>query len=232
MSDDVLNIFDEEPEAELPEAAPAEPEQTEGKGEDTAAPPAAQEDNSRFVPISALLDEREKRQKAAQELEELRRWRAEVEARSRKPPPDLLEDPEARLAMERQQIAELIVQDRVERSRFLAAEKYGAEMVDEVTRFFDNPALHAKSAEFLSHPFPMEAAIAFYRQQKALAEIGDDPVSYRNRLEQELREKLMAEMAKPSRPSPNAPPPSIAGTRAAGSATEPPKSAFDALFGG
>ena len=83
MADDKLEFLDSEqpeektkdaPEVEVEpveaktEAPPIEVE-SESKGEEEAAPPAAEQE-SRHIPVTALLDEREKRQAAQREAED------------------------------------------------------------------------------------------------------------------------------------------------------------------
>ena len=58
---------------------PPAPEPEASKGEPVAAPPAAVEE-PKHIPITALLDERERRQQAAREAEDLRKKLAEMEA--------------------------------------------------------------------------------------------------------------------------------------------------------
>lgn len=230
MSD--LPFLDEEKEPELTEAQA--PEQPETMGEPEAATPAEPEPEPRHIPITALLDERDKRQRIEREAEELRQRIAAIEARNAKPAPqlpDLIEDPEGRLQAERQQMQQLVVQDRLQRSRYYAEKQHGAEFVNEVVAFFNDPAHVAKTHEFLSHPDPMDAAIAYYQRQKAMQEIGPDPAAYRSKLEAEIREKLMAEMAQGVQPKPTAPPQSLASAAAAGGDKSAPVSGFKSLFG-
>lgn len=232
MSDDLDAMFDHEqptPEELVEQSAP----EVESKGEEPpvtpdAAPPAAQEERHQHVPITALLDERDKRKAAQHELEELRRWKAEQEARTHQPPPDFYENPEARLQMEREAIQRALVADRVERSRHLAVREHGQAFVEEVVNFFNDPKHAPKSHEFLGHPFPMEAAITYYRQQKALTEMGDDPAAYRERLREELRQELL-QQAQPA-PKPNIPP-SMASAPSAGSTGNNSGSLFDQMIG-
>ena len=85
MTEDALSFLDDNPQpAEAAPVALQEPE-VEGQGEDTAAPPAAQEPH-KDVPLTALLDEREKRQQAAREADELRRELAALRAQAQPQP--------------------------------------------------------------------------------------------------------------------------------------------------
>jgi hypothetical protein len=232
-------IFDEpteeqpEPEAldqEAPEPEP-EPEPEEGKGEPPAPPAEPKDDHHRAVPITALLDEREKRQALERELADLRR-----QVQPKEKPKDFFEDPDAVLASERQRYQQMLMADRVQRSAYTAEREFGKETVAEVIEFFNDPKHAAKSHEFLNHPDPIRAAKEYVDQQRAMAEIGNDPAAYRARIEEEIRQRVLAEMqgkpaSQPS-PAPKAPPRSMASAPAATGADRPsPGSAFDRLFG-
>ena len=240
MDADKLAFFEDEPEAEAPEAEAPQPEDVkaeeetevaeqpaaEGKGEDKeAAPPAAPEEKQPgHVPLSALLDEREKRQKFEREVEELRRWRAQQEAQRQKP--DFFENPEAALSQVQQQVQQQMVAEKLRTSRFLAEREFGPDLVKEAYAYFDqNPE---QSHALINEPSPFHAAVEHYRRQKLLTEIGTDPDAYRAK----LRAELEAEIARKAPPKPAAPPRSLASAPNAGGETTPPGSAFDELFPG
>jgi hypothetical protein len=253
MSDPLTTLFDDEPiedeatEAQVEdvteteqepgtgedaaEAAPESPEPPAvGKGEKKAAPPAEVDAKGQTIPITALLDEREKRQKAEREAEELRRWRADMESRQSKEKPDFFDNPEAALQQQEQRFQQMLVQDRVQRSVAMAEQEHGKEFVAEVVEFFNDPKHMPKSHEFLRHPFPMMEAIRYYRQQQALAEIGDDPASYRERVKAEILAEMQAQPAAVQPQRPATPPRSLASAPSVGDANKAAPSGFDALF--
>lgn len=211
-------------EAPIVEAAP-EPEAS--KGEPEAAPPAAVEE-ARHIPITALLDEREKRQQATREAEELRRKVAEMEARLNPPKKvDFFEDPESALQTVQQTAQAIALNTKLETSRFLAERDHGADAVKEAYEFFDaNPHL---SQQLLKSPSPFHEAVKVYQKHKMLQEIGEDPAAYRARIEAEIRERVAAEMA-PPRPA-TSPPPSLASATSAGPSKGPVVSGFTQMFG-
>lgn len=238
MSDKLAFLDGEQPEpeitaeAEAPEVVTTEPAQ----GEPEAAPPAAvEQEKPSAIPISALLDERERRQKAEREAEELRQWRAQIEAQQKaKPAPDFFTDPDQRLAYERQQFQAQFTAMKLQQSRFLAERDFGAETVNQAYAYFDqNPHL---SHQFLDHPSPFHAAVEFYKRQKAVEEIGADPDAWKAKqmetIKEQLRAEIMAELGGTVQPKPRIPG-SLASAPAAGKAGEPrPRgSAFDAAFG-
>ena len=209
-----------------------EPPQVEPKGEPEAAPPAAVvEEANKHIPISALLDEREKRQQAAREAEELRKKLAAYEAERAQPKPDFYADPEGFLAQQRQAVQQMVWNERLNTSEALAKRDHGEELVTAAAEAFKaaagaSPAL---AAEFSSQSDPYGFVVNWHKRQTVLSQIGNDPDAYRARIEQEIRERLLAEM-QPAAPAPKAPPPSMAAVPATGNSKAPPVSGFDALF--
>ncbi|MCV2448880.1 hypothetical protein [Paracoccus sp. DMF] len=236
--DDVLNIFgktdEEQPAvAETPEqAAPApEAEQPEGeqteqpaesKGEDRAEPPAAKpEEDQRHVPYEALRDERQKRQAAERRL-------AEIEAAQSRARIEAIEDPGERAEAVQQQLVQAAVAHKVQLSRQYAERQYGAEFVQEVENFFNDPQHAPMSHQFLRTADPFGAAVEYFNAAKTLREIGPDPKAYETRLREQIRAEMLAEL-NPTKPK--APPRSMASAPAAGGESNPIGSGFDALFG-
>lgn len=231
MSEDKLSFVDEntpaEPQVVTPEPPAADPAPVEVKGDTPAAPPAASEDKSNPIPIQALLDERERRQKAEREAEEGRQFRRQLEAQRRQ---EAMQDPEQRIQLERERFQQELLTNKLQQSRFLAEREYGAEEVKAAYAFFDqHPQL---SHQLMSHPSPYHAAVEFYRRQKIADEVGSDPEAWRAREREKLRAELLAEtpQIQPQQRLPG----SLAAAPAAGRASEPrPRgSAFDAAFGG
>lgn len=231
MDGDKLNFLDETAPEAAAEATPAAPEPqppvVEAKGEPPAAPPAAPEEKASSIPISALLDERERRQKAEREAEEGRQYRRQMEERQREA---ALQDPEQRQVYERQQIHGMIMEQRLSQSRFLAEREFGKDEVAAAYAYFDqHPQL---SSQLLNHPSPFHAAVEFVRRQRIADEVGADPEAWRAKEREKLRAELMAEI-QPVQPQQRLPG-SLAAAPAAGRAGEPRArgSAFDAAFGG
>lgn len=236
MSDDVLNIFDDkdQPEAEAPEQeapaqaeAPAEPAET--KGDTDAAPPAATvEDEARQVPYEALRDERTKRQAMERELAEMRQWRTQQEARQRQAQFDAIEDPNERMQMVQAEAAQFAAATKLQMSRQFAERQHGAEYVQEVVDFFNDPQHAPMSHHFMRTDDPFGAAVEYFNANKALKEIGPDPKAYEQKLREQIRAEMLAEL-NPAKPK--APPASMARSPAAGGDSNPVGSGFDALFG-
>ena len=218
--------FLDDGEAQEPiEAVEAQPETPpEAKGE-TVAPPATPEDHGR-IPIAALLDEREKRKEKEREVEALNRRIADYEAKAT-PKPDFFADPEAALAAAQRAAQAAAINTKLETSRFLAEEKFGAEKVQAAYEFFDrNPHL---SGQLLTSPSPFHAAVKEYEKHQAMTEIGEDPSAYRARVEAEIRERILAEYN--VQPKPTAPPPSLSSASSVSAGKAPAVSGFAQMFG-
>ena len=217
--------FLDDGEAEEPiEAVEAQPE-PEAKGEPPVAPPATPEDHGR-IPIAALLDEREKRKEKEREVEALNRRIADYEAKAT-PKPDFFADPEAALAAAQRAAQAAAINTKLETSRFLAEEKFGAEKVQAAYEFFDrNPHL---SGQLLTSPSPFHAAVKEYEKHQAMTEIGEDPSAYRARVEAEIRERILAEYN--VQPKPTAPPPSLSSASSVSAGKAPVASGFAQMFG-
>jgi hypothetical protein len=239
MSEDNLSFLDGQPAEVTPETTEpvvlAEPPASKGEPpaqEPVSAPPAEPPKEQHVAPLTALLDEREKRQTAERELQELRNWRQQQEAAQRAvQAPDPRQDPDGALDYQRQVFQAQLTNTRLQTSRFLAEKDFGADVVAEAYAFFDkNPAL---SQQLVDHPSPFHAAVEFYKRQKVAEEVGADPAAYEAKIKARLREEVMAEMqAQPAQPKPRLPG-SLAAAPAAGVAGEPTSkgTAFDAAFG-
>lgn len=241
MSDDKLAFLDSEPteeqteikgETERAQKPADEPkvEAEESKGEPEAAPPAA-EPEPRHIPVTALLDEREKRQAAQREAEDARKRMADLERQLRdlqtpKEQPDFYTDPDAAFKAREAQLERKMLADKLQTSRFLAEREFGAEAVNEAYAYFDQHP--EESQALLRHPSPFHAAVEHYKRQKFLAEV-QDPEAWKQQQLEALRQQLAQETAAP--PKPKLPPASLATAPATGGEPRAPGNAFDSVFG-
>lgn len=211
MDEQKLGMFGDEgePEAEVeevveteevPAVAEAEGEGAEGVKEEAAPPAAVEEKAPHQVPITAILDERERRQKAEAEAERYRRMYQETQQKAQVKPPEFFDNPDERLAYERDQltsgISQQMRQQALSMSRFLAEREFGVDEVKAAYEYFDqHPQL---SHQLMQHASPYHAAVEFYRKQKLADEIGGNPDAYKQKLIDELtpklKEQLMAEI--------------------------------------
>ena len=237
MNDDDLSaMFSDESAAPAPAPAPEPvaqqdlaPDMGEPPAQPEAAPPAAQEDRQQHVPITALLDERDKRKAAQAEVDQLKRWKEQIEASQRQPVPRFQDNPEGRLEMERAAFQNTIWQERLNTTEAIARSQHGDEAVTEAQQAYlaamqQNPALYA---ELQRQQNPYAYVMTWHKQQKAVAEIGGDTEAYKARIIQEYLEK---QAAQPSSPKPNLPP-SMASAPSAGSQTTAAGSLFDQMIG-
>lgn len=152
------------------EAAPAAP-----AAEPQAEPPHA--------PITALLDERDKRQAAERRAEaaevrarQLEDWRTQQEAAlNRRPPPDRATDPEAWEAHRSDQIGQALYGQRLEMSRNFAELKHGEDVTKtafdwgvqkcDADPFFNERVRAAKD--------PVGLVVAEWKREQAIAKVAD-----------------------------------------------------------
>jgi hypothetical protein len=244
VDQDKLEFLEERAEEVAPDTTPdtveVAEEPKEPKGEKPAeaiepepapsAPPAPEPEAQR-IPLTAMLDEREKRQNAERELQEMKRQLALIQQQKEQPaPPDFYEKPDERLAYETNRFKAELHNMKITQSRFLAEKDHGKELVDEAFGFFDQPQNRFLTAQFADHPSPYHAAVEFYKKQKFLNEV-NDPDQWRNAERERIRQELMAEISQPSRPK--APPPSLGKAPAVGGTdTIAPGNTFDGMFPG
>jgi hypothetical protein len=243
MADEELSFLDEapegvgdapEPEQEAVEAAPEpEPAQEptgEAAPEPQAEPPSAEEEKpQQQVSLTALLDEREKRQNAERERQELlsrlQQFEQQSQAQQQKAP-DFFENPEQRVAMEVQKATQIARSQMLDQSQFFATQQHGAELTQKAAEFvMGNPQL---AQQLRGHPSPWHGAVELFQKHQVLEEIGDDPAAYRERIKEEIKAELLKNT---QQPAPQAPPPSMSQAPAAGGGDAiSPGNTFDEIF--
>lgn len=252
---DFEDVFDDqpEPEAEAVAETQAEPAPGEVKGEKELAEPESQgasqvepeaepappagEDKEVTGRLSALLDEREKRQEAERKARELEARIAQFE-QSRQPqqkPIDPIDNPEGFAAQQREYVESAIAQQRVQQSKMFAEQQHGADKVAEAFAAFDaacksDPAVSAMSHSFMQSAHPMGEVVAWHQRQQLLSEIGGDPEAYRQRI---IQEHLAQQPAQPEATAPESarvPRPLGKGGGSTGQETVSDDDAFQAAF--
>ena len=195
------------------------------QGEDEGAPPAPAEKPSRDIPITALLDEREKRQRAEAELQMIRRQMA---ANQPKPElPDPMTDAEGYTRSIIDTVSQRVMADKLSMSRAFAERDpaIGKTLVDEAMTYLDSQPYEV-SAQFLTAPLPFHAAVEWYQQQKATTERTSP--DYEAKLREKIKAEVLAELGT-SQPSVRVPR-SLATAAGSGVAPPPPDNG-DPLFG-
>ena len=220
----------EAPPVETPEPAAEAAPEPEAKANDE--PPASTD--GRTVPLAALekvraerADHKERAARFEGENAELRR---QLEEAKRGPaiqpqapqPINPAENPEAFV----ERIQQVVLNERLNTSELLLRKELGAEKVDAAIAEFQAAAKADPTLfpNLYSQPDPYAWMHKQVERIRAQAEIGDDPASYRAKIEAELRAKWEAEHGAP--PAPRVSPaaglaPSLANARSAASRSAP-----------
>jgi hypothetical protein len=231
-------LFDSEVPAQTtegvsPEAPESQPRDEQGKwtakdtgesapatGEPQGAPPAPAE-KRHDVPITALLDERDKRQRLEQQLAAYQaRERAQQQPREM---PNPVEDAEGYTRTLAQTFEQRLQASALKQSEFFAKREFGAELVDEAMAYFDNQPRHV-SEQFLAEASPFHAAVEWFKQQKEVSERASPD------FEAKLRAKLRAEWEAERAESPSTRPNIPRSLAEAPSTGAPPPGPSDPLF--
>lgn len=210
-------------------AEPAEVEQTEQEGA-TAAPevtdtPVETQKEDKFVPLAAVLDERDKRQKAQRKLEELEQKLATKEPPA--PLPDVLDDQAAFVSGLESKFRNMGLALRTEMSQEfmrMQHDDYDAVESEFTVMASENPQL---AQQLAASPNPAKFAYDTVKKAEQLAKmdnVEEYEATLRAEIEAKVREEVKAELtgvkadidAKAGSLTP-----SLAGQRAAGGNTPP-----------
>ena len=168
------------------EAETAEPAKEEDQPEATdTKQDVSMSETEKTIPIASYMAEKQKRQEYEAKLAEL-----EKQAEQK---PDFYEDPEGFIKTEMQKLETKSINDKVNMSVEIAKTVYSDfdDIVGETWGKLkeENPYLDQLAA---SSPNPGLFAYQQCKNHRTLQEIGD-PASFREKLENEIREKLVAE---------------------------------------
>lgn len=216
------------PEFDIPDEIPAEqqePIQEQEQVEQPQAEPEPQPEplaeepakEPNHVPLVALLDEREKRQAAQRERDELKR---QLEASQKPIPqqriPDPYEDPNGYQQYVQGQIEERAFNVRAEMSGRFAEKEHGKETVEAAIRWAQDQAVKDPSLgqRVQASNDPVGFVVEQYKREQFWTKYGSDPAA----LEQAraTHQTAAPQMAAPAASKPNAPPRSLAATPGAG----------------
>lgn len=187
--DDVLSSAEPEKTEEATEEKPAETDKVET--EDSTSESESTEDKS--VPLAALLDERDKRQKIAKELEERDAKIAELSKQPETERPDVFEDQDGAFQHIEQMLNTARAEDRFALSRdFMSMLKDDYE--DKEQAFMDiakdTPSLRE---ELWKSPNPARFAYETAVKHERLKEL-DNVDEVKDKMRAELREEVKAEL--------------------------------------
>lgn len=162
-----------------PEAqpAPASPPAAAAPAPQPASPPAPEPGH---VPISALLDEREKRQALERQIAEFQR---QQQAQQPAPQaPDRFEDPDGYDRFVREQTEERLFEMRVDMSERFAVQQHGEDAVKAAVQWgFQRCASDPHfNAQVRAAPDPIGFVVQQHRRDEMIAKVGDkfDPAQY------------------------------------------------------
>lgn len=214
----------EAPKKEQPSQADAQPAQSDDDEGLSGLPPAA---------IAAIKDERKKRQNATGEVQSLRdklnqlKGRLEAQPAPQNAPqrmqqpqiPNPATDPAGYHNYIASQQAAMVENTQLNMSETMVRQSLGDEAVNEAfSALQQHPQKDMLLSQFKQTAHPWGQMMTWYKQQKLVSEIGDDPEAYK----QKLKEELLAEMQQPQgQGAPSAPqnapnlPPRVANTPSA-----------------
>jgi hypothetical protein len=186
---------------------PSQAPETPSEGEQPAS------DNG-MVPVAALQAERQKAKRYTEqvadfqkELEQQKALIREMLAAQQRPatqpqapvePPDFFADPDGYLNARLQPLQQEVLSARLAQSEMLAVEKFGEETVATAFQAFDqraksDPSMRAEWQRMIASPHPFRELVKWHQSEQVRSEMGSDPVAYRAKLEEEIRQKVLAE---------------------------------------
>lgn len=198
-----------------PAAAQAEPQ---GDKEIAPAPPAdaqATTDEGPLVPRKALEDERRKRQdyeKRLQELERKLQAPPPQQAKPQAPAPDWYVEPEQAAQQMHREFQYQIFETRLSLGEEIVGQNPG--YADAKTAFVEAAQADPSLLErMVKHQNPAKFVFEQGKKLQVMREIGDDPLSYEQRLEEKFKAKYLGQSQPAASQPPKAPAPkSLAGT--------------------
>jgi hypothetical protein len=197
------------PQGEQPETQQQEtqaPVEAQQPTQETTETEQAEEqlDGQKSVPSEALHAERQKVKRYTEEVASIREeiarrdqaWEQRINKlleaqRPQQEPPNIYENPDAAIAHAMQPHMDRVQQVLLANSQLAAQAAYGKDRVTEADAAFSKAveARQVDPADFqrvLNSPNVFAAAVEWKARQDALAEIGDDPASYKERLKAEF----------------------------------------------
>lgn len=153
------------------EAPVAEPEPV-AEPTPPAPEPEAKPD-PQHVPITALLDERDKRKAMEQELERLRAAQKPVEAPAM---PDVFDDPVGFAEYQEQRVASTALNTKLDISEEMARDKFGDEEVEAAKNWVLAQAQIKPGFgnEVISQRHPYKYAVELYRREQIASQVNPD----------------------------------------------------------
>lgn len=193
-----------------PEAKDASKPDAEAKGDDGEQKQYRDPETGRFVPLTELKTERQKRQEetrlrteaeqraiaAEARAEEARRYAENLyrqqnqQHQPQQQQVDPWADPEGYRQTIEQQARNAALNERLNISQMMAEEKHGAEVVQKA---LNEAARRGVAQHFLETRNPYAELVTWYQRVESLQKIGD-PQSFEQRVREEERKKVLAEL--------------------------------------
>lgn len=211
-----------------PEAEPApEPSEPAAPFE---APVVEHKPDPGFVPITVVLDERDKRQRAEAELAQFRAAQQQPQAI-----PDRYEDPDAHDAYQEQKVQAALYQQNLRWSARIAASEHGKETVDQAMewgrqRCDADPYFNAKVA---ASEDPVGFAVSEWKREQIAAQVTpDDFAQFQawKAAQAQLQNPAPQQTAATPTPSRSVPPRSLASAPSAGGVMSEVVQSDDEIF--
>lgn len=172
------------------------------------------------VPLSELIEERKRRQSAEEfqrnqqrEIDQLKQMMARITQPPQQPQPriDPLEDPDAFVHSIEHRIEQRFLNMTLNESERRARDTHGADAVEAALEAAQRSGF---AQAFVNKPDAYGEMVRWHKAQQLQETIGVDPNAYKERLKQELKQQLLAEMRQGTPPPSNITPPLSSATRA------------------
>lgn len=172
----------------------------------------------KLVPLAAVQAERQKAKRYTEQVAEFQKTIAERDAAIERrfsevlqrlpqpqqaPAPDFFENPAAFVQQHTAPLEQQMQAQREQFSRMMAEDKFGAEAVQtayaelEKRAKSDPQGSYADYVRVMQSPHPYAALVQWHKQQQVMAEIGTDPVAYREKVKAELLAELQQNGGQP-----------------------------------
>lgn len=155
-------VAEDQPEPEQPREAVAEPAPTNE--------PQHQRPEAGFVPIAAMMDERDKRRALEAQLAEYQRQQAAQPAA-----PDPFDDPQGFAQYQNAQVEQRLTQERFAFSDRFARKEYGAETVDKAVQWAQERAQQDPvfAQSYMRESDPIDWIVQQHKRDSMISQIGN-----------------------------------------------------------
>lgn len=187
-----------------PAESQPQPEQQAQQQVSPEQQPPVDPNANRHVPLSELKAERKRRQelerlhmesearaKAYEQMFQQQPQRQQPQPQPQEQAPDPFTDPEGFYRYQARETQRQILNNTLNLSESFARRHFGSQIVDEAVQAAQQAGV---SSQFLTAPDPYAALVEWHKREKALAKFGTDPEAYEKQLEEQIRQKVLAEL--------------------------------------